>query len=148
MVAKAVVVDEVVVEEVNDDGEVAELPIDPNEELWPDGPTMGQIDKWKEEFGEDSVYVTSLTPTQHVVWRTLSRPEYRESIKGVERAVAEGRVTQAEASLDNEEEITELCSLFPKYVRGEKNTLAGLPSLISQQVTEASGFSALEVRLL
>jgi hypothetical protein len=35
--------------------------MDPEEELWPDGPNFAQINAWKEEYGD--VYVTSVTPS-------------------------------------------------------------------------------------
>ena len=49
----------------------------------------------------------------------------------------------------NEEAIAELCILYPQYDKIEmKGIMAGIPSLISQEVLEASGFVALEVRQL
>lgn len=110
---------------------------------------MRMIDQWKEQYGADSIYVTSLTPTQHMVWRTLTRFEYRRLVKNMEQAVAGGTMSQAEANMNNEEQIVEICSLFPKYSRQElAGELAGIPSIISQEVMEASAFVSLEVRQL
>jgi hypothetical protein len=67
----------------------------------------------------------------------------------MEQLVQGGQLTSAEANMWNEEAITELCVLYPKY---DKKTalgvMAGMPSLIAQEVLEASGFVALEVRQL
>ena len=124
-------------------------PLNPTDELWDGGPTLAQIEEWKTQYGENAVFVTSLTPDYHVVWRTLTRFEYRRLVKNLEQAVASGQISQAEANLNNEEAITELCSLFPPFTRQSgQGIMAGLPSVISQEVMEASGFVAQEVRQL
>jgi hypothetical protein len=118
-----------------------------SELIWPSGPNVGQIKLWKQEFGE--VYVTSLSYDKHVVWRTLSRLEYKQLVKKMEQLVSAGQLSTAEANMWNEEAIAEMCVLYPSF---DKNflskDLAGLPFLISQEVLEASGFVALEVRQL
>jgi hypothetical protein len=120
----------------------------PDEELiWPTGPTAGMIKSWKEEFGD--VYVTSITYDKHIAWRTLSRIEYKNLVKRMEQLMEAGQLSSAEANLWNEEAIAEICCLFPAYDRQSIGSdLAGLPSLIAQEVLEASGFVALEVRQL
>ncbi len=124
---------------------VEDLPDD--ELIWPGGPTAGQIKLWKQEYGD--VYVTSITYDKHIAWRTLNRLEYKNLVKKMEQLVQAGQLSQTEANLWNEEAITEICILYPAY---DKQSLvaemAGLPSLISQEVLEASGFLALEVRQL
>jgi hypothetical protein len=121
----------------------------PDAELWEGGPTLALINEWKQQYGEGSVFVTSLTPDYHVVWRTLTRFEYRRLVKNLEQAVSSGTMSQAEANLNNEESITELCCLFPTFTRQNgQGVMAGLPSVISQEVMEASGFVAQEVRQL
>lgn len=120
----------------------------PDEELiWPGGPTAGQIKLWKKEYGD--VYVTSITYEKHFAWRTLNRLEYKNLMKKMSQLVQAGQLTEAEASLWNEEAIAEICILYPAF---DKQSLvaemAGLPSLIAQEVLEASGFQALEVRQL
>lgn len=120
----------------------------PDEELiWPGGPNAGMIKAWKQEYGD--VYVTSLTYDKHVAWRTLSRLEYKSLVRKMEQLMEAGQLSSAEANLWNEEAIAEICCLWPAY---DKQTisadLAGLPSLIAQEVLEASGFVALEVRQL
>jgi hypothetical protein len=99
-------------------------------EIFEDGPTAGSVKSWKKMYGE--VYVTSISFDKHIVWRVLSRIEYKQL-----------------ANMWNEEAISELCILFPQYdKRALTEDMAGLPSLISQEVLEASGFVALEVRQL
>lgn len=124
---------------------VEDLPDD--EQIWPNGPTAGQIKAWKKEYGD--VYVTSISYDKHIAWRTLNRLEYKNLFKKMEQLVQAGQLSQSEANLWNEEAIAETCILFPSYDKQSLiNEMAGLPSLISQEVLEASGFLALEVRQL
>ena len=124
---------------------VEDLPDD--ELIWPDGPTAGHIKAWKKEFGD--VYVTSISYDKHVAWRPLNRIEYKHLVKKMEDLVQSGQLTAAEANLWNEDAITEMCVLFPSFdADSALRDMAGLPSLISQEVLEASGFVALEVRQL
>ena len=59
--------------------------LDDAEEIWYGGPTAGMIKDWKALHGD--VYVTSLTFEKHVVWRTLSRSEYKQLVKKMEQLV-------------------------------------------------------------
>ena len=131
--------------EEEENKEVEDLPDD--EEIWPGGPTAGLIKIWKKEHGE--VYVTSLSFEKHIVWRTLTRIEYKHLVKKMEQLVAAGQLSSAEANMWNEESIAEICILFPSFDKAAiTKEMAGMPSLISQEVLEASGFVALEVRQL
>jgi len=124
---------------------VESLPDD--QEIWDGGPNAGMIKAWKEQFGE--IYVTSITFDKHIVWRVLNRLEYKNLVKKMEQLVQAGQLTSAEANMWNEEAIAELCILYPQYDKIEiKGIMAGIPSLISQEVLGASGFVALEVRQL
>ena len=119
----------------------------PDQEVWPGGANFAQINAWKDEFGD--IYVTAVTHDKNVVWRTLNRFEYRRTVKQLEQAVSSGQMTQAEANMNNEEMIAEMCILYPKYQRANPVAeMAGLASTITQQVMEASAFSAVEVRQL
>lgn len=121
--------------------------LDDAEEIWDNGPTAGMIKAWKALHGD--VYVTSLTFEKHVVWRTLARSEYKQLVKKMEQLVQAGQLSTAEANLWNEEAITEICLLFPDYTKvSMAEDMAGIPSLLSQEILEASGFVALEVRQL
>lgn len=121
--------------------------MDPNEELWEGGPKFAQINAWKDDYGD--IFVTSVTPDKHVVWRTLTRFEYRRLVKNLEQAVSTGQVTQGEANMNNEEQIAELCILYPEFNRTQNaNEMAGVVTTIAQQVMEASGFGSVEVRQL
>lgn len=118
-----------------------------DEPIWMGGPTAGQIKAWKEQYGD--VYVTSITYDRHIAWRTLNRLEYKNLFKKMEQLVQAGQLSQSEANMWNEEAIAETCILFPAYDRQSLiSDMAGLPSLIAQEVLEASGFMALEVRQL
>jgi hypothetical protein len=115
--------------------------------IFENGPTAAQIIQWKKQYGE--VYVTSISFDKHIVWRVLSRLEYKQLVKKMESLMQAGQLSTAEANMWNEEAIAELCILFPGYNKAALTSdMAGLPSLISQEVLEASGFVALEVRQL
>jgi len=133
------------IDQIEEGREVEDLPDD--EEIWDGGPTAGLIKIWKAKHGE--VFVTSISFDKHIVWRTLSRLEYKQLVKKMEQLIQSGQLSSAEANMWNEEAITELCILYPSF---DQNSLvkemAGLPSLIAQEVLEASGFVALEVRQL
>jgi hypothetical protein len=135
-------------EELDDDlGPQSVEDLDDAEEIWDNGPTAGMIKSWKALHGD--VYVTSLTFEKHVVWRTLARSEYKQLVKKMEQLVQAGQLSTAEANLWNEEAITEICLLFPDYTKvSMAEDMAGIPSLLSQEILEASGFVALEVRQL
>ena len=121
--------------------------LDDAQEIWEGGPTAGEIKRWKEVYGD--IYVTSLSFDKHIVWRVLSRLEYKNLVKKMEQLVQAGQLSSAEANMWNEEAIAELCMLYPEYDRNNPaGVMAGVPSLISQEVLEASGFVALEVRQL
>lgn len=121
--------------------------LDDDELIWDGGPTAGMIKDWKKQFGD--VYVTSITFDKHVVWRVLNRLEYKQIVKKMEQLIQAGTLSSAEANMWNEEAIAELCVLYPSMDKSSlSGAMAGLPSLISQEVLEASGFVALEVRQL
>lgn len=131
--------------EVPDSVNVEDL--DPNEPIWPEGPKAGQIVAWKKQYGD--VFVSSFSPEVHVVWRTLNRFEYRNHMKRIEQMARSGQVPESEATLVNEESLCEICVLFPKFNTETLMTeMAGLPSALAQDILEASGFVALEVRKL
>jgi hypothetical protein len=136
---------EVSIDPDNDNVSVEDL--DSDEEIWPGGPTAGMIIDWKQEYGD--VYVTSVTYDNHIVWRVLNRLEYKNIVKHMESLVQDGQMTSAEANMWNEEAIAEVCVLYPKISSKDlTGAMAGVPSLIAQEVLEASGFVALEVRQL
>lgn len=122
-------------------------PANINEPIFEGGPPLAQINAWKDQFGD--VYITSLSATRHIIWRTLTRFEYRRLVKQMEQATSGGMVSQAEALMNQEEMIAELCILFPPLSRAElASQQAGVASLISQEVMDASGFQAQDVRVL
>lgn len=121
--------------------------LDDDERIWENGPTAGMIKEWKKEY--EDIYVTSVTFDRHIVWRVLNRLEYKQIVKKMEQLVQAGTLSSAEANMWNEEAIAELCILYPKFdKKTASGIMAGVPSLISQEVLEASGFVALEVRQL
>lgn len=134
------------VDDYSDEGQAVE-DLDDNEYIWDGGPTAGMIKEWKKEY--EDIYVTSITFDKHIVWRVLNRLEYKQIVKKMEQLIQAGTLSSAEANMWNEEAIAELCILYPKYdKRSATGIMAGVPSLIAQEVLEASGFVALEVRQL
>ena len=124
-----------------------EAEVTPDTELFPGGPTKAQIDAWKEQHGD--VFVTEVADGKYVLWRTLRRAEYRNLVAEMEDHVARG-ASNAEATMNNEEAMTQLCMLWPQNVSAQALAadLAGVPSIVSQQIMEASGFLSLQVRQL
>lgn len=123
--------------------------LDPTTPLWEGGPLAGQAQAWKEQYGD--IYVSRVDPylERYVIWRPLNRHEYRALVKEMENSISSGQVSQAEANLNNEEAIAELCILFPRYSRhAPASFAAGIPSAIAQEVMENSGFVTTEVRKL
>lgn len=132
-------------EELGQSVQIEDLP--PDTTIWEGGPTVAQILEWKEEYGD--VYITNVTYEKHVVWRTLRRPEYKQLVRQIEQLLVDGRMTQTEANMYNEELTCTICTLYPKYSMPDfENELAGLPSILSQQIMETSGFSTVDVRQL
>jgi hypothetical protein len=130
----------------NDDPVMVE-DLDDSETLWDNGPTAGMVKEWKQQYGE--VYVTSVSYDHHIIWRVLNRMEYKQIVKKMEQLVESGKLTSAEANMWNEEVVAKTCILYPTIENGDVSGLmAGVPSLIAQEVLEASGFVALEVRQL
>lgn len=121
--------------------------LDPDQELFQGGPTAGDVVAWKREYGD--VYLTAIDYDNYIIWRTITRGEYRDHVKNMTELTVSGRMSEIEATLFNEEAICEMCSLFPQMSASSMSgSMAGVPALITQQVMEASGFMALEVRQL
>lgn len=115
--------------------------------LFEDGPTFGEIKAWKVQFGK--VYVTAFSLDTNIVWRALGRAEYKQIVREMEALAADPMLSQAEANFLNEERIVHQCILFPNFEDiSNDESYAGLIPVISQNVMEASGFVALDVREL
>ena len=65
--------------------------------IFDNGPTAGQIKAWKKQYGE--VYVTSISFDKHIIWRVLSRIEYKQLVKKMETLMQAGQLTNAEANM-------------------------------------------------
>lgn len=125
--------------------DIADLP--PDTVLWDDGPTAGQVLEWKNKH--KNVFITNVTYEKHIVWRTLLRSEYKQLVREIESVLADGKMTQSEANMYNEELTCTICCLFPKYNLSDLETEdAGVPSIVSQQIMESSGFATIDVRQL
>lgn len=98
--------------------------------LFDDGPPMKKIAEWKSLYGD--IYMTEVD-TDIFIWRPITRTEYKEILK----------VKNADA-LYREERMCDKCVLWPEdynfLVMGSGK--AGIPSLLSEQIIEKSGFVA------
>jgi hypothetical protein len=118
--------------------------IDPTEPVWAEGPLAGDMVKWLDAYKE-KVFVTSIDFDEHVTWRPLKRSEYAKISGQIEEAVSQ--ISESEATMLNEELICQTCVLWPDYKNIDfDDLLAGIPTLVSQQILEQSGFTALSVR--
>ena len=108
---------------------------------------MNDVDAWKDEFGD--VYASPTDPVEgkYTIWRCLTRPEYGALSKQLDKALA-GGMDQIDASMANEDSITELCVLFPPYDRRDPKNLAGYAKRMANDIMEMSGFVEVEVRKL
>lgn len=121
--------------------------LDPKSELWEGGPLVGTLQEWKSQYGE--IYLTYFTPTVRVVWRPLSRSDYRKIVARMSEIASEQDLSNVEVNMIQEELVAQTVMLWPDYdVSDDSNELGGLASTISQHAMEASGFSAMEVRQL
>ena len=120
---------------------------DPNQILWDGGPTVGEALEFKKEFGEIYVTTISLSTGKFILWRSINRVEYRDIMRRVEELNASGQIGPSDVAMTQEELIAEVGILVPKMsVEDFQGELAGIPSLLSQQILEASGFVALDTR--
>lgn len=121
--------------------------LDPDLEIWTGGPRAKDIVEWKKKYGD--VYVTSITFDKHVVWKTLNRQEYKMIVRQIEQVVSSGKMSQTEANMLNEELVCQFCTLYPQFSNEDfSKEMAGLPSILAQQILESSGFTTIDVRQL
>lgn len=96
--------------------------------LFPDGPTVGEIEEWKEAFGE--IYLTTINE-EVFIWRPLTRKEMKEVH------------TKTSGIHQREEVYCQLCNIWPSdYDFGDQGNKAGIPSVLSEQILLKSGFQA------
>lgn len=112
-------IQEQVIEQTQEEGEY----------LFPGGPTLKQIDDWKEKYGQ--IYMTEVDDEEVFIWRVLTRKEFKE-IMGLENSDA----------LYREERVCEKCILWPEGYTFDKisDGKAGVPTILAEQVMERSGF--------
>ena len=125
-------VEEEMEEEVTN-GEIPNELLGPNGEelLFPDGPSLEQVEKWKSQYG-DEVYLTEFD-VDVFLWRPITRREY----KGIMKA-------QNADTYYKEERICEAVVLYPTGYNfmNMTNGKAGIPTLLSELIMEKSGFQA------
>jgi len=117
--------------------------VDPSTEIWTGGPNAGQVIEWMEQHKK--VYTTSFDWDDHVVWRPLKRREQARITSHLESLDPE--TSELELNMINEELICKTCVLYPDFSNQDfDDLLAGVPTLIAQQILERSGFTAIAMR--
>lgn len=117
--------------------------VDPETEIWTGGPKAGKVIEWMEQYKK--VYTTSFDWDDHVVWRPLKRREQAQITNHLESLPQE--MTEMEINMVNEELICKTCVLYPDFSNQDfDDLLAGIPTLIAQQILERSGFTAIAMR--
>lgn len=95
-------------------------------ELFPDGPTIGQIQEWKDIHG--NIFLSDIG-SETFIWRLLTRSEFK--------SVA----SQKAGPYEREEQYCEMCCLWPEnYGFMEEKTRAGVPSILAEEILSKSGF--------
>lgn len=128
-------IEEEVQEEVVEETEAVEedsiLDNGDGEFLFPNGPTMNQVEEWKSRYKE--IFLTEFDDDLVFIWRTLNRKEYKDIIK-----------IQNADNLYREERICERCVVWPENYSymSMSSGRAGIPSLLAEQVMDKSGFVA------
>ena len=104
---------------------------DGEELLFPNGPSVAQVEAWKSQFNEE-VYLTEFEEDVFI-WRPITRREYKGVMKN-----------QQADSFYKEERICEAVVLYPTGYNFNSmvNGKAGIPTLLAELVMEKSGFQA------
>lgn len=119
-------------DQVMDAGEIEEAYPGPDdsEEVFPGGPTWGDVAEWKATYGE--IYHVAINE-ENYIFRLLTRQEYKNIMRARESD-----------PYYREEKACELCVLWPKDFRGAvlANAPAGVPTILAEHIMERSGFTA------
>ena len=95
-------------------------------ELFVGGPTIGELNQWREEYGE--IYLSDIGDDTFI-WRLLTRAEFKE-------------VANKQAGpYEREEQYCALCTIWPEnydFMSGLGK--AGVPSILAEEILTKSGF--------
>jgi hypothetical protein len=105
-------------ETVEQETKVVDLPI------FEGGPLESSVEGWKKQYG--TVYMTEVDADTAYIWRVLLRSEFRALM-----------ANEDDDLLSREDRICDTCVLWP-----QKPSLAGVPTILSQQIMDKSGFIA------
>lgn len=99
--------------------------------LFDGGPSLDEVEEMKKTYGK--IYMTEIEEGEVFLWRPLNRKEFK-SIMSIEGADA----------LYREERVCEKTVVWPKKYDFTAMAIgkAGIPTLISEQVMDKSGFVA------
>lgn len=114
------------VSEEDDDDYIELTEEEANVELFVGGPTIGQLNEWREEFGE--IYLSDIGDDTFI-WRLLTRSEFKD-------------VANKQAGpYEREEQYCALCTIWPEeydFLSGLGK--AGIPSILAEEILTKSGF--------
>lgn len=101
--------------------------VNTKEPIFEGGPTKGEVEAWKQQWGE--VYV-STECGRKFIWRILLRAEYKELFKN-----------NKGDNLWKEERVVERCLLWPQLSYDQLVVgPAGLPTSLADKIMRKSGF--------
>lgn len=102
---------------------------DGSDTLYEGGPTFDQIAEWKSRF-DDEIYMSDFNGETYI-WRPLRRKEWKDMKK-----------VQGTNEDYMEESICRTCVLWPENLSPQKMTFgkAGVPTMLSQMISDKSGF--------
>lgn len=100
-----------------------------DEPIYEGGPTIDQVADWKSKF-DNEVYMSDFGKDTFI-WRPLRRKEWKDMQK-----------VQGQNEYYMEESICRTCVLWPENLSPQKMTFgkAGVPTMLSQLISEKSGF--------
>lgn len=101
------------------------------DEIYPNGPTIHEVEKWKEQYKDCYVFAVEIVG-ERFVCRTISRPEYR------------ALVTKYDLDqIQREELICMTCVLHPYNLTWENiiKLKGGVPSTLASIIMKHSGFT-------
>lgn len=119
-------VEEELMEEAEEDDYIELSEEENNIELFVGGPTIGELNQWREEFGE--IYLSDIGDDTFI-WRLLSRGEFKEI------------ANKGAGPYEREEQYCALCTIWPEnYDFLSGNGKAGVPSILAEEILTKSGF--------
>ena len=94
------------------------------------------IPEWKAKYG--NIFKNTVNENEFVIWRVVKRKEYKELLDSQEQIDL----------LDRQEAISKLAILYPENVDEFIESMAGLATVLSEEILRLSGFEISETQSL